>query len=361
MSIKIKAVLNDLQAYKPGKPIEEVQKELGLTSIAKLASNENPLGSSKAAKAAAIAALSDTSIYPDGYAVNLRAELADFYKVDGEQLVIGAGLDEVIQIVSRAVLTAGDNIVQATPTFSQYALHADIEGVEVKSVPVDTDGFHDLKAMMEAVDHNTKILWLCNPNNPTGTYFSHEELINVLSRVPDHVLVIVDEAYAEYAIAEDYPDTMPLIEKHSNLMVMRTFSKAYGLAALRIGFGVTSKKLNDKLNVVRLPFNTSRVAQSAASVALANQAFIAECRKNNRLGMAQWEAFLSANNYDFYPSQTNFIFFNIERETAPVFDALLKRGYIVRAGLRPGWLRITIGTAEQNEGCIAALKAILAN
>ncbi|EUJ37009.1 histidinol-phosphate aminotransferase [Brochothrix campestris FSL F6-1037] len=359
MTIKVKASLGELQAYKPGKPIEEVQQELGLETITKLASNENPFGCSAQVKVAATKALNETALYPDGYAAELRSELAAFYAVKPHQLVIGAGLDEVIQIVSRTLLVAGDNIVQATPTFSQYALHANIEGVTVKEVPVNEAGEHDLDAMLAAVDANTKILWLCNPNNPTGTYFNAMALDRLLTAVPAEVLVILDEAYAEYVVADDFPDSMPLIERFDNVMVMRTFSKAYGIAALRIGFAACSAAVCAKLNIVRLPFNTSRVAQAAAVAALADQKFIADCQTANRAGLAQWVNYLEAKGFAYYPSQANFIFFKIGQATAPVFDALLAKGFIVRAGLRPEWLRVTIGSESENAGCIAALEAVL--
>lgn len=238
----------------------------------KLASNENPFGCSARVTEALTSLASQYALYPDGYAFKLRTKIAEHLGVKAEQLLFGSGLDEVIQMISRALLHEGTNVVMANPTFSQYHHHAVIEGAEVREVSLK-DGIHDLDAMLEQVDEKTKIVWICNPNNPTGTYVEKQKLLSFLESVPKSALVIMDEAYYEYAEAEDYPQTLPLLEKYENLMVLRTFSKAYGLAAFRIGYAIGDAKLIGQLEVARLPFNTSTVAQSVALAALEDQAF----------------------------------------------------------------------------------------
>ncbi|EUJ23955.1 histidinol-phosphate aminotransferase [Listeria grandensis FSL F6-0971] len=356
----VKSALNALSAYKPGKPLEEVRRELGLQKIYKLASNENPFGTSKAVSRILREGSIDLSYYPDGAGRVLREAIAKFHDVPTDQILLGSGLDDVIQIISRAVLEPGDNIIEAAPTFSQYSLHATIEGAETISLPVDeTTGKSDLTAMANAVNARTKIIWLCNPNNPTGTISTQREVLTLLESVPKDVLVISDEAYYEYATSADYPDTFALLDQFPNVIIMRTFSKIYGLAGLRIGYAIIPEALSEPLNIVRLPFNTSSIAQSAATAALADQAFVKKCVDANTSGLQQWYDFLDARGLTYYKSDANFIFFDTKRDATELFNKLLQKGYIVRAGLKPNWLRITIGSTQENQGCIQALTSIL--
>ncbi|MDH2886871.1 MULTISPECIES: histidinol-phosphate transaminase [Bacillus cereus group] len=355
--MKVKEQLFSLNAYVPGKNIEEVKREYGLSKIVKLASNENPFGCSKRVKEALALLNEQYALYPDGAAFELRQKVANHLKVQPEQLLFGSGLDEVIQMISRALLHKGTNVVMARPTFSQYRHHAIIEGAEVREVPLK-DGVHDLDAMLEQVDYNTRIVWVCNPNNPTGTYVEKQKLLSFLENVPKSSLVIMDEAYYEYAGAEDYPQTLPLLEKYENLMVLRTFSKAYGLAAFRIGYAVGYAELIKKLEVARLPFNTSTVAQVVASVAIDDQSFLQECVKKNAEGLEQYYQFCKEYDVFYYPSQTNFIFLKIGLPGNEVFERLMKKGYIVRSGAPFGLLdgiRITVGLKEENAEIIALL------
>jgi histidinol-phosphate aminotransferase len=358
--MKAKQQLSMLQAYKPGKPIDEVRRELGLEKIVKLASNENPYGCSEQVKKALVEQTS-LSVYPDGAGTDLKQAITSHLGVNPEELFLGSGLDEVIQMVSRALLTPEDNIIQATPTFSQYRHHAIIEGAEVREIPLK-EGVHDLSAMLRAIDENTKIVWICNPNNPTGTYVSEQQLASFLREVPTSTLVILDEAYYEYVVAEDYPQTVSLIHQYQNVMVMRTFSKAYGLAGLRIGYAVANAELIEQLEIARLPFNTSSLAQIAAIAALEDRSFIETCREKNREGLEQYYAFCKKHNLFYYPSETNFVLIELGIHGDIVFEQLLRAGYIVRSGAAlgfPNMVRISIGTKEENEGCIEQLQRVL--
>ncbi|GGE56369.1 histidinol-phosphate transaminase [Priestia taiwanensis] len=358
--MKAKQQLSLLQAYKPGKPIDEVKRELGLEKVVKLASNENPYGCSKRVRQALYEQAS-LSVYPDGAGTGMKEAISTHLSVNKDEILLGSGLDEVIQIVSRALLTQEDNIVQATPTFSQYSHHAVIEGAEVREVPL-YDGVHDLPAMLQAIDEHTKIVWVCNPNNPSGTYVNEQQLISFLREVPPSTLVILDEAYYEYVVATDYPQTLPLIHQYPNVMVMRTFSKAYGLAGLRIGYAVANAQLIEQLEVARLPFNTSSLAQASAVVALEDIAFVEECREKNRKELERYYDFCRKNRLFYYPSETNFILMELGISGDMAFQALLRAGYIVRSGGAlgfPSMIRVSIGTAEENKGCIEQLQRLV--
>lgn len=355
--MKVKQQLIGLSPYKPGKPIEEVKKQFGLNEVIKLASNENPFGCSELAKKAISDSLDVLAIYPDGYAANIRRDVADHLNVRETELIFGNGSDEVIQILCRALLTEESNTVCAVPSFPQYKHNAIIEGAEVREVPLQ-NGIHDLDAMLDQIDEKTRIVWVCNPNNPSGTYVSEEKFSEFLAKVPNDVLVVSDEAYFEYAVAEDYPNTLPLLRDYNNLMVLRTFSKAYGLASLRIGYGVANEGFIAKIEPAREPFNTTMLAQVAATAALKDQAFIEDCKTRNRNGLEQFYQFCHKENLSYYPSQGNFILIDLKRPGNDVFNYLLERGFIVRSGEALGFptsIRVTIGSSEQNEAIIKEL------
>ena len=349
--------IESLGVYVPGKPIEEVKREFGLDRVVKLASNENPFGASKLAVQAITEAAQNTAIYPDGYAQALRTKVAEFYNVSENQLVFGNGSDEVIQFLCRSLLSKGTNIVTAHPTFSQYKLNATIEGAEIIEVPLQ-DGVHDLSAMLNAINENTRIVWVCNPNNPSGTYNTEEDFLSFIEKVPSDVLVVSDEAYYEYVTAKDYPETIPLLEKYDNLMILRTFSKAYGLASLRIGFGIGNPTLIGQIDPVRPPFNTTSLAHAAAIAALDDQQFIKDCYEKNINGIAQYVAFCEKYDLYYYPTQGNFILIDLQTPGDEIFNYLLQRGFIVRSGQALGFptcVRITVGSHEENEGIITEL------
>ncbi|KEZ50710.1 histidinol-phosphate transaminase [Metabacillus indicus] len=359
--MQIKDQLTNLKPYQPGKPIEEVKREYNLTHIVKLASNENPYGSSEAAKAAIQNELNQLAIYPDGYSAMLREKLASFLDVSESELIFGNGSDEIVQIICRAFLKPGTNTVMATPTFPQYRHNAVIEGAEIREIPL-VDGYHDLDAMLAAIDPETKVVWLCSPNNPTGTYINEPSLSAFLEKVPQHVLVILDEAYYEYVTAEDFPETLPLIKEYKNVMILRTFSKAYGLAALRVGYGAANSELIKSIEPAREPFNTNRLGQAAALHALDDQEFILQCREKNKQGLEQFYRFSEEHGLSYFHSEGNFILIDFNRDSDEVFQALLEKGYIVRSGKALGFptsIRITVGTKEQNAEIISILAELI--
>lgn len=359
--MKPKSNIVHLPVYQPGKPIEEVKKQYGLSMVTKLASNENPFGCSPKAKDAIAAEIANTSLYPDGGAVELTAALAEHLGVGADQIIFGAGSDEVILMLARAYLVAGDETVMASHTFPQYKHNAEIEGAVCVEVPLK-DGYHDLDAMLAAVTAKTKIVWICNPNNPTGTMVPHEDVVRFMERISDSVLVVLDEAYAEYISDSSFPRSLELLNRYPNLVVLRTFSKIYGLASLRIGYGIGRPEVVHTTNQVREPFNTTRFAQAAALAAVKDQAFIEDCRKRNDEGLAYLSGQFEAMGLSYYPPVGNFVMVHVNRPAKDVFEGLLKRGFIVRGGHSldfPQSIRVTVGSREQNEAFIEALAEVL--
>lgn len=349
-----------LPVYQPGKPIEDVKRELGLEEVIKLASNENPYGASPKAKAAAIAELESVNLYPDGASVELTEALAAHLGVQKEQIIFGTGSSDIILMLARAFIAPGDETVMADETFSQYKHNAEIENANIIEVPLK-DGKHDLEAMLAKVTDRTKLLWVCNPNNPTGTIVLKDELTSFLKRVPEHVLVVLDEAYSEFVDEPEYPDGIELLNEFPNLIVLRTFSKAYGLSSLRIGYGVSQPGVIGFINQVREPFNTTRMAQAAAKAALEDLQFVAYCKEQNLEGIKYIASELDRMGLPYFPAHGNFILFDTKRPSALVFNGLLQRGIISRPrwAKYPTYVRISVGTREQNEKFIAALEQVL--
>jgi histidinol-phosphate aminotransferase len=347
-----------LTPYQPGKSIESVKRQYNLERIVKLASNENPYGCSKKVLAALQANLQDLEIYPDGYGTILREKLAQFLQVEEEELIFGNGSDNLIQIISRALLHPNASTVMAAPTFSQYRHNAVIEGAIIKEVPL-INGEHDLEGMLAAIDDQTNVIWLCSPNNPTGTYIPENKLTSFLEKVPSHILVVLDEAYYEYVTAADYYNSIELTRKYQNLIVLRTFSKIYGLASFRVGYGVANRNIIKALESVREPFNVNSLGQLAAAAAVMDQEFVEECKMKNRQGLQQFYDFCKQNQLSYYPSQTNFILIDFKVDGDRVFQFLLEKGFIVRSGKALGFptaVRITVGSREQNEGVLKAIE-----
>ncbi|MDN4618005.1 histidinol-phosphate transaminase [Paenibacillus sp. PsM32] len=355
--MKPKSRIVNIPVYQPGKPLEEVKRELGLSEVIKLASNENPYGSAPSVQEAIAKELTQLHIYPDGGAVELTAQLGAHLGVEPNQIIFGCGSDEIIALITRAFLEPGDETIMADQTFSVYKSNADIEGALVHEVPLK-DGVHDLEGMMAQVNGRTKIIWVCNPNNPTGTIVSHEELIGFLEQVPSSVMVVLDEAYYEYVTDAAYPQSLKLLEKYTNVVILRTFSKIYGLAALRIGYGVGHADVIKLINQVREPFNTSRIGQAAARQALADQHFVQECHDKNKEGIQYLTAEFDRLGLHYFPSQTNFIMVDVKHQALEIFQSMLRRGVIVRAGHQkyPTYIRVTVGTARENEIFIRALE-----
>ncbi|GLC87061.1 histidinol-phosphate transaminase [Lysinibacillus piscis] len=359
--MKWKQQLDGMQAYKPGKPIEEVQREYGLQEVIKLASNENPFGCSPKVTAYLQNQAVNHALYPDGYAQNLRTAVAKHVGVQETQLLFGNGSDDIIAIITRALLYPGVNTVMADPSFSQYWHNAEIEGAEVRKIPC-IEGAHDLDAMLVAIDEQTSVVWVCSPNNPTGVVIPDGALRAFLAKVPSDVLVVLDEAYIEYVTHPEHKDTLPLIEEYPNVILLRTFSKAYGLASFRVGYAIAQPEVIAKLDPVRAPFNNTILSQAVAAIALDDQGYIRACREANEKGKKQYVDFCEKHNLTYYPSDTNFIFFDSQADSDVIFQELMKRGFIIRSGNAlglPGFIRVTIGTETQNAALLAHLEEIL--
>ncbi|WP_040208474.1 histidinol-phosphate transaminase [Neobacillus jeddahensis] len=356
-----KEQLLTLTPYQPGKSIEAVKRQFNLERIVKLASNENPFGCSARVLSTLQTYQPSLALYPDGYATKLRETLAEFLEVDADELIFGNGSDNLIQIISRALLHSDASTIMASPTFSQYKHNAIIEGAIVKEIPL-VNGDHDLDAMLGAIDEQTNVIWVCSPNNPTGTYIPEYKLISFLEKVPSHILVVVDEAYFEYVVAEDYYDSIKLTRQYENLIVLRTFSKIYGLASLRVGYGVANRAIIKALEPAREPFNVNSIGQLAASEAIHDQEFVTDCKEKNRQGLEQFYLFCEENQLSYYPTQTNFILIDFKVDGDLIFQYLQERGYIVRSGKALGFpkaVRITVGSSEQNEGVLKVLSEFL--
>jgi histidinol-phosphate aminotransferase len=357
MPLKIHPDIASLVPYLPGKPVEELERELGIPRAVKLASNENPLGPSPKALAVLSEAAETLNRYPDGGAHRLRAALADRYKVAADQVIPGNGSDEIIGLLVRAFLTPGDEAVMADQTFVIYRMEVTAaHGVPVV-VPLK-NWRHDLPAMVEAVTSRTRLLFVCNPNNPTGTMVTAAEVDELMARVPEDVIVVFDEAYYEYVQSREFPDSLQYVKLGRNAVVLRTFSKIYGLAGLRIGYGLTTKEITGYLNRVRPPFNANSLAQKAALAALEDEEHVVQSRAMNQTEMARVRAGLVALGFQPLPSEANFLYFDVGRAGRPVFDALLREGVIVRHIEGP-MLRVTIGLPEENTRMLDALKQVL--
>jgi len=360
--MQLNSFLKTLPTYQPGRPIEEVARELGLPvdSIIKVASNENPFGPSPLAQAALHQAIATVNLYPDGNAFYLKQKLAAKLGVETANLVLGNGSNEIIEFVAHALLGPDTNIVVSQYCFAIYPIVAKMSGANVVTVPARNYG-HDLPAMLRAVDGRTRIIFVANPNNPTGTLAVREELIQFVNEVPDDVLLVMDEAYVEFL--EEPLDLISLIRlgARRNLILLRTFSKIYGLAGLRIGYGIGNAELISALEKIRQPFNANLLAQTAALAALDDEDHIRRTRANNFAGLEFFAKAFRELGLEYVPSFANFILVRVG-EGAKVFDAMQRLGVITRpmGGYQlPKWLRISVGTREENERCLQALKKSL--
>jgi len=348
--------------YQAGKPIEELAREHGLQpeTIVKLASNENPLGMPESARRAIEAALPELGRYPDSNGFELKASLSRRLGVPAEWITLGNGSNDILEAAAAVMLAPGRSCVYAQHSFAVYPLATLARGARSIVVPAREFG-HDLEAMVAAIDSDTRLVFVANPNNPTGTFVGAEAMAAFLARVPPQVMVVLDEAYNEYLAPELRHPSIDWVRRFPNLLVSRSFSKAYGLAGLRVGYGVAQPELTDLLNRVRQPFNCNSLAQAAAVAALADEAFVARSVEVNRQGMAQLTAAFDALGLRYLPSFGNFVLVQVG-DGAAVYQGLLKRGVIVRPvanyGL-PQWLRVTIGLAEENDRFTAALREVL--
>jgi histidinol-phosphate aminotransferase len=356
-----RSVLQDLVPYIPGKPIEEVQQEYGLREIAKMASNENPWGPSPMAVEAVIEEVSKVDQYPEGSCRDLRRALAAQLGVEAEMIALSNGADNILMMIGQAFIDAGEEAVMARPTFPVYRTATLVTGGVPVEIPL-RDFTHDLEAMASAVGPRTKAVFVCNPNNPTGTMVSRKDLETFLARLPDTVLVVMDEVYGDFAAPGDFPDSLTFAGEDRAIISVRSFSKLYGLAGLRVGYAVAPPELIDALNRVREPFPVSRLAQAAALAALEDEAFRGHVLTETLRGRTTLSDSLQRMGLRCLCSHTNFLFVDLGTDAQEVFEALLRKGVIVRPGGiwgTPTWCRITVGTPKQNEKLLGALGEVL--
>ncbi len=349
--------------YKAGKPIEELERELGLTRIIKLASNENPLGPGKKSLAAIQATLSSLALYPDGSGFALKQALAEKYVLDPSQITLGNGSNELLELVARAFLTPALEVVFSQHAFAVYPIVTQAAGATAVVVPALNYG-HDLDAMLQAVTEKTRLVFIANPNNPTGTLLSQASLERFIGALPDTCLCVLDEAYFEFVSHVELVNSIDWLKKFPNLLITRTFSKAYGLAGLRVGYGLSSPQLADILNRVRQPFNNNMLALAAAEAALSDDEYLEQTIAVNEQGMQQLTDGFKNLGLEWIPSAGNFVLVDLKQAGQPVYEALLRKGVIVRPVGNyelPNHLRISIGTASENQLFLQALTATLAD
>lgn len=353
--------IQSMQAYQVGKPIEEARRELGIAHFIKLASNENPRGPSPAVLAALATAAQEINRYPDGNGFYLKQILAERHGVDAAAITLGAGSNDILELIASAYLDSDTSAIYSEYGFLVYALATARSGAE--SIVVDAcDYGHDLSAMAGAVKNNTRVIYIANPNNPTGTYTNHNDLVALLDAVPASVLVVLDEAYCEYINKADYPDGIALQKRYANLIITRTFSKAYGLGGLRVGYSISDPMIADMLNRVRQPFNVTSLSLAAAQAALDDDGYLAESVALNDAGMQQLESGLSALGLNYIESAANFITFETPCLASEINQQLLQLGIIVRPVANYGLnnhLRVSIGLENENAQFLQALTQIL--
>jgi histidinol-phosphate aminotransferase len=356
-----RSCLENINPYVPGKPIEEVERELGLSDVVKMASNENPLGPSPKAVKAITDYLHRISLYPDGNGFYLKQDLARYLGLDVKNIILGNGADELIILVGLAYLNPGDEIIMAQPSFSEYDFSARLMDAVPVRVPCK-DFRHDLDAIAAAITEKTKIIYICNPNNPTGTIVTQEEVEKFLDKVPSEILVVFDEAYYEFVDDESYAQSIGFLNKGFNILILRTFSKIFGLAGLRVGYGLADEGVISDLNTVREPFNVNSVAQVAARAALDDLEHIEAVKVVNRKGKEYLAAEFKRMGLSYVPTEANFLFVEVGVDSKELFQMMLRKGVIVRTGDifgYPKYIRVTIDTEDHNIRFIKALEECL--
>jgi len=357
----IRPNIGNIQPYVPGKPIEEVERELRISNVIKLASNENPLGPSPKSIEAINKYIKDVSLYPDQACYELSGMLAEKFELSPDNIVIGNGSDEIMMLIALAYVSAQDEVVISLNTFSTYETVSKL--MEASIVRVNLKNYrYDLEAMAKVCGPKTKLVFVCNPNNPTGIMNTRKEMDELVSKVPPNAILVIDEAYSEYVEAKDYPDSLEYIRAKKNVVILRTFSKIYGLAGLRVGYGIAKPDIIKYLRLVRLPFSVNRMGQIAALAALTDTHFVEASRKNNSEGKTYLYAELDKLGVSYLKTEANFIFINLNEDADMVFMQLMRRGIIVRPlssfGM-PGSIRVTIGTQDQNKKFIKALSEVI--
>lgn len=354
------ASVRELNPYQPGKPIEELEREFGITESIKLASNENPLGPSEKAIKVAQQILQHAHYYPDGACYEFKQVLAEYLSVHAQQITVGNGSENILELIVKAYLHKDDTAIISEYAFLTIPLLIQSYGAKAKVVPTKNWG-HDIENMIKAVDDKTRVLFLVNPNNPTGTYITDTELLTLLKAIPPQVLVVIDEAYFEYIDKVDYPQSLRYLSLFPNLVITRTFSKVYGLAALRLGYAISSPDIADILNRSRLPFNVNSIATKAACAALTDDEHVKKSIALNQNGMQQLISKLQTLKLDYIPSLGNFITIDVN-DGMTVYQKLLRHGVIVRplnAYQMIKHIRVTVGTEEQNQRFLSTLESIM--
>jgi histidinol-phosphate aminotransferase len=355
--ITVSENIKNITPYTPGKPIEELERELGISGSIKLASNENPLGPSPKAVAAIKKAVAGLNRYPDGSGHYLSQALARKYDVDISQLILGNGSNELIELAVRTFVQPGDEVISADPSFVVYRMITQSAGGTNVIVPLK-DNRHDLDAMAGRITEKTKIIFIANPNNPTGTMNTSPEMDRLMDRVPDHVIVAVDEAYYEYVTRADYPDSLDYLKAGKNVLALRTFSKIYGLAGLRIGYGITKPEIVELMNKVRQPFNTNSLGQIGALAALADAKHVEKSIANNSEGKQFLYQAFGRLGISYLPTEANFVLFEAPSDGRELYGTLLKTGVIIRP-MGEKKLRVTIGLPDENKRFVSELEKII--
>src|SRR3990167_3991984 len=357
-----KSNIDSIVPYEPGRPIEEIQRELGLNRVIKLASNENPLGPSPKAVRAMRQAIREMHLYPDGAAYYLKERLTKEFSLTPKQLVIGNGSNEIIELLARGFLVDGDQVISSEKTFLVYPLISQVCGATFVTVPMKGYSY-DLAGIGKKINGRTKLIFIANPNNPTGTYVSFREVENFLAKVPERVLICFDEAYIDFADAKDFPNALNYIKAGmKNVISLRTFSKAQGLAGLRIGYGIVSEEISAYLDKVRQPFNVNRMAQIAACSALDDKTFRLKTKRLVSRGKKYLYEQLDKLGLEYVPSQANFVLIDVKLDAKKVFQEMLKEGVIVRAMTAydlASHIRVTIGMREELEEFLRVLELVL--
>lgn len=360
--IKPRKVLDKIKPYSPGKPIWELQDELGLEKVVKLASNENPIGPSPKGIEAIAAELSELHRYPDSDQAALKKEIAKNFEVKKEQVIVTNGADELITLLSKAYLEEEDEIIVPYPSFSEYDFGADLMGATVVPVQFDKGFQFNVQKIIDAITDRTKLLYICSPNNPTGTYLSKSDFETILDAVPERVLVVFDGAYSHYATAEDYTDGIEFVKRGKNVLVIQTFSKIYGLAGLRVGYGIADESVINTILKVREPFNVNSIAQAAAIAAINDADHVNASREVNASGIKELYQVFTDLGLNYVETSSNFILLELGPNGEELYNELLAKGVILRHGKiwgLPEYVRVTVGTKEENEFFLQALKEVL--
>ena len=362
--------VQNLNPYLPGKPIEELERELGVTNTLKLASNENTMGPSPAAISAMQKAITQVDLYPDGNGFILKQKISEKFDVNVNQIILGNGSNDVLDMIARTFLCEGREAIFSEYAFAVYPIATQAVGATARIAKAldaehdDNPYGHDLTAMAELITDKTSVIFIANPNNPTGTWLKSADLKQFISNVPENIIVVIDEAYCEYVENLEYPNALLWLNQFPNLIVTRTFSKAYGLAGLRVGYAICNEQIADLLNRVRHPFNVNTISLLAATAALDDEEHLQKCVDMNTKGIKFWRAACQYRGLDYIPTVGNFVTIDFEKDAMPIYEGLLREAVIVRPianyGL-PNHLRISISTPEDNQRCLDALDKVLIN